>query len=302
MILKVKYTIILILLAGLLLCFTRYSCQKSENNPVLAEVNGERIYLSDYNEFREILPERHRAVLDQDPKQLLNRLIIHRLVIHEARRRGILSKNQLVSLKQPDIARVANQLTRLELGEDFQNISEQEVDWFYRRHKKEFGGKKLSEVEGVIRRVLLVRKHVTVLNRLVQELYQKASINIFEENLPTGGSSLLVTSSKKEFLEAISSGRPTIANFGSHYCPPCVRLQPVLKSLRNKCEGRINIITIEVDKEKDLATQYGIRLIPTLIFFNAKGHEIYRSVGFVKQKAIEEKIKELNMCSDPLSS
>ncbi len=83
-------------------------------------------------------------------------------------------------------------------------------------------------------------------------------------------------------MNIIQEGR-VLYKFGAAWCG-CRQINPILDSL--KSEG-LNIIDIDIDKEQDLAQEYSIRSVPTLIMFE-NGKEVSRVVGFQSKEQIKD--------------
>lgn len=81
----------------------------------------------------------------------------------------------------------------------------------------------------------------------------------------------------------------TFIELGSVSCIPCKKMQPIMKSLEKKYGIQLKIIFYDVWKKehKDKSTKYGIRLIPTQIFFDESGKEIHRHEGFYPETDID---------------
>jgi thioredoxin 1 len=72
-------------------------------------------------------------------------------------------------------------------------------------------------------------------------------------------------------------------------------MAPILEELKREYAGRMEVEFIDVWKNEDAAKQYGIRLIPTQIFFDAAGKELFRHEGFFGRDDILGKWKELGI-------
>jgi thioredoxin 1 len=95
--------------------------------------------------------------------------------------------------------------------------------------------------------------------------------------------------------EARVSGRPSLVDFGSVGCRACEMMAPILDKLKEKYEGRANVLFVQVGESQVLAARFGIRSIPVQIFFDAKGNEVFRHTGFFAQEKIETKLAELGV-------
>ena len=67
--------------------------------------------------------------------------------------------------------------------------------------------------------------------------------------------------------ELIKSGQPLVIDFWATWCGPCMRLAPIIDQLATEYEGKVLIGKYNVDEESDMSTEFGIRSIPTLLFF-----------------------------------
>lgn len=88
---------------------------------------------------------------------------------------------------------------------------------------------------------------------------------------------------------------PKLLDLGATKCIPCIKMAPILEQLRKDYAGRMEVEFIDVWQNPDAARQYGIRLIPTQIFFDANGKELFRHEGFFGREDILGKWKELGV-------
>ncbi len=95
--------------------------------------------------------------------------------------------------------------------------------------------------------------------------------------------------------QALSSGKPTLSEFGSNTCIPCKQMKPILEELAGEYKDKLNVVIVEVYAQMELTSQYGIMAIPTQIVFDSKGKEITRHVGFWAKKDIIAQLKKMRI-------
>ena len=92
--------------------------------------------------------------------------------------------------------------------------------------------------------------------------------------------------------EILQSKAPALIDFWATWCAPCRAVAPILEELAAKYQGRFTIGKVNVDDHPDLAVQFGVLNIPTLIFFQG-GQEVDRVVGVQPKGQLEAKIQKL---------
>ena len=90
---------------------------------------------------------------------------------------------------------------------------------------------------------------------------------------------------------ALSSGKPTVADFGARTCIPCKKMAPILEELNREMKGRANVLFTDVWKDNKLGGQYRVQMIPTQIFFDGTGKEVKRHIGFINKADIMKELK-----------
>jgi len=91
---------------------------------------------------------------------------------------------------------------------------------------------------------------------------------------------------------------PRLVDLGSDRCQSCKAMVPVLDALTREYDGRLEVVFIDVWKNPEEADRYGIHLIPTQIFFDSDGKELFRNEGFSSKEGILAKWKDLGFDFD----
>lgn len=86
--------------------------------------------------------------------------------------------------------------------------------------------------------------------------------------------------------QAPVAGMVTMVDLGAKECIPCKMMAPIMVELEKEYQGRAAVIFIDVWKNPGAGQQYGIRAIPTQIFYDAQGKEISRHEGFLDKQSI----------------
>ena len=88
---------------------------------------------------------------------------------------------------------------------------------------------------------------------------------------------------------------PRMIDLGRGTCIPCKAMAPILKEAKEEYKGRADIEFIDVGENPDQAQKYQIRLIPTQVFFDAEGKEVWRHEGFLSKEDIAKKLAEMGV-------
>ena len=90
-------------------------------------------------------------------------------------------------------------------------------------------------------------------------------------------------------------GRITMVDLGADRCVPCKMMAPILAELKKEYSDRAAIVFLDVWKDKAPADRFGIRAIPTQIFFDESGREVQRHVGFMSKEDIVAQLKSMGV-------
>ncbi len=95
--------------------------------------------------------------------------------------------------------------------------------------------------------------------------------------------------------QALTNGKPTIAEFGRGTCIPCKEMKPILEELATAYEGRVNVVIISVDDYQALTSHFKINVIPTQVVFDSEGKEVGRHVGLWPEAEVVAQIKQMGV-------
>ena len=98
-----------------------------------------------------------------------------------------------------------------------------------------------------------------------------------------------------EFEEVPIKGMVTMIDLGAKKCIPCKMMAPILERLEKAYSGKAAIIFIDVWENGSQAKRFAVEAIPTQIFFDKDGKEVYRHVGFMKEEAIVEQLRKMGV-------
>ena len=91
------------------------------------------------------------------------------------------------------------------------------------------------------------------------------------------------------------TGVPRLVDLGKGECIPCKMMAPILEEITGEYQGRLIVEIIDVGDKPEAVKQYGMRVMPTQIFFDAEGTEVWRHEGFLPKEAIIEKLREMGV-------
>jgi thioredoxin 1 len=97
-------------------------------------------------------------------------------------------------------------------------------------------------------------------------------------------------------------GLPLLLDLGASKCVPCKMMAPILDELSEEYAGVMQVVFIDVWEDRDAGMRYGIQSIPTQIFYDATGKELFRHEGFLGKEEILAKWKELGVELSPRSA
>ena len=106
-------------------------------------------------------------------------------------------------------------------------------------------------------------------------------------------SPLITTLTQENFAEKVlQSQSPVLVDFWAEWCGPCKMIAPLLDELADEYQGKVSIGKVNIDEQQALATQYGIRAIPTLLLIN-KGQVAEQMVGAKSKRDLKASLDRI---------
>ncbi len=106
---------------------------------------------------------------------------------------------------------------------------------------------------------------------------------------------ILAAEDTTEFSKLPEKGIVTMIDLGAKKCIPCKMMAPILEKMEKAYEGKATITFIDVWQHRSQATRFKIRAIPTQIFFDKDGKEVYRHIGFFSEKEIVGQLSKMGV-------
>ncbi len=107
------------------------------------------------------------------------------------------------------------------------------------------------------------------------------------------GDAKYITATEENFKsEVLESSQPVLVDFWAEWCGPCKMIAPAIEELAADFDGKAKVAKVNVDEQPNLAQQFGVRSIPTLLFFR-DGKVAEQLVGAAQKDALAEKLTSL---------
>jgi len=268
-----------------LISFYKEDAKSILDQNVLATVNGNEITKENLEEEFQSLPTEYQQRFKYNKEDLLDSLIIQELLYQQAKELGleVKDKNQ-TKIKDAYAQEVVKYITK-----DIK-VSQAEVAELYSDNPK----LKKTEYQDLAQKLeayLINQKKDLAIRDYLYNLKSKAKIIKNQKWLKAEKNKEL----EHPITALLKNGKPTVLDLGSSSCVPCKMMKPIFAELEEEYQDQANIILADIAIEQDVAYKYQIKVIPTQIFFDKKGQEVWRHEGFLAKEKIVEKLVELGV-------
>jgi thiol-disulfide isomerase/thioredoxin len=261
--------------------FLKSALLEPMDNKILLKADGITISQSEINNAIADHDPEMRGQLEKNLVFVLEQETVRRILLNEAQKNGI----EMTEDDSQVIQALFEQKTRDAA------VSEDEARVFYEANKQMVGGAPFEQVAEGIRHYMLQDKKQQAVEEYIDGLGDSVVLHINEKWVNEQSRLALDNPVDK----ARRSGKPTLVEFGATGCVPCDMMQPILDKLRKDYPENLNVVFIHVGEEQILASRFGIRSIPVQAFFNARGEEVFRHVGFLAEKDVIKQLEKMGI-------
>ncbi len=289
----------IVVIAGALLFYFFYLQHPSRQ--ALVRVNDEEVTVEQFNkDIARLEDPLMRDMLREEPEKFLEGMIMKRILLQEAKKQGFSAPVKTYKDVEKNTLSPEETIIAGFLEKKFSSppeVGREEIEAFYKIYKDQMQGKPLKEVAPEIEQLLREMKQREALGQFLEELRKMAKVEINQERLQKIAAKAPESNTEEDFNQALKSGKPVLVDFGANSCIPCRQMRPILREIDKEYSGKARSLVIDVYKYQNLAREYKVQLIPTLVFFDSTGKEVFRHVGVLEKEKIVAKLKEIGMGS-----
>jgi thioredoxin 1 len=91
-------------------------------------------------------------------------------------------------------------------------------------------------------------------------------------------------------VEVLQSDVPVLVEFGATWCGPCQRQAPILEQFKSQYDGKVKVVTVDIDESPNASASYGIRSVPSILLFK-NGDKLFSKVGLMSLGSIVNEVE-----------
>jgi thioredoxin len=249
---------------------------------VLLKAENVEIRYEDINKHIEAQPAQLREQLKKNAFFVLEQEATNKLLLQVAKKTA---KNPNGKDAKKLVDNYTKQLT------EKATVTEQEIQKFYIENESIFCGTPFEKVKDQIGPYVLQKKKQSLVTEYIRTLGQRVDITVSA----TWVKQQAALAKDNPLDKVRSNGKPTLAVFSAASCCGPDKMLPVLDSLKSQYAKAVNITYLEARKEQILASRHNVNSIPTQIFFDKAGKEVFRHTGFFSKDQISNKLVEIGV-------
>ncbi|MFT4155712.1 thioredoxin [Parafilimonas sp.] len=89
----------------------------------------------------------------------------------------------------------------------------------------------------------------------------------------------------ESFAELIKSEKPVLVDFFATWCGPCKAMEPIVKDVAKSVEGKVRVVKVDIDRQRQIASQYNVSAVPTFMIFR-NGNIVWRHPGMIDKNSL----------------
>jgi thiol-disulfide isomerase/thioredoxin len=244
---------------------------------LVAEAAGTNITAADLQSMLQELPQEYLPQLQKNMIFLLDQRVARTILLQEAKAAGVKTEGET---EEAAIQGLANQIAQTA------TVADDDILKFYEANKAMIGEASLEEVRDTIAGMLLQERQQAALATFVDQVERRAKIQVsrdwFEQQ------SRLTRDNPVD--QARLSGKPSLVQFAVPSSVMGEMMTPVLETLQQKHAGALNVVFVNVGDEQILGARYGIRSVPTQVFFDKAGKEVSRNQGVIDEEDLAKAV------------
>jgi thioredoxin 1 len=265
-------------------CFLSVILLTCTQAQVIATVGAKKITLKYLQHELTKLPDGLRKNYESDLPGFLEELIVKEALLTKALRFKIDTVTAVKERIKADKTKRDNYLidelfSRVVFADI--SVADEEAMKFYKDNQSQMNNLTFDQMKPQIADYLIQQKRQSAVESYIANLVQAAKITRNEKWRQVEEKKV-----NNPITAALKNSLPTMVDFGSTTCLPCIQMKPIMEELRSELTGKANIIFINVNEQPVLTRQYKITLIPLQVFFDKSGTEIYRHIGFFPKDSI----------------
>lgn len=171
------------------------------------------------------------------------------------------------------------------------SVSDAEVKAFYDENSGLVGNAPLEQTRDRIHNHLLQQKQQQLVEDHIAQLGKEMTVAVSVDWVAKQAPKAL----DNPVDSARGNGKPTFVNFGAKGCRPCDMMEPIREKLAEEYEGQLDVVFMHVREQQRLASRYGVRGIPHLVFFDADGKQVHTHTGFMPEEQIREWLQKIGV-------